>query len=234
MHGNEIIAIIPIRSGSKRVPKKNLREVRGQPLFLWSVKAALMTPEIDRVILSTDDEAAIEIADSYPIHISRRPKHLATDVATTFDVIKNVCDEYFEEQNKFPGTVVLLQATSPLRERSLVSECVRKFRSDPHSDRFLELNQISLATGDISQGYWDCHFSEDVRSQDLPHLYFPSGRIFIYDYAKTIALNDAVGQNTGFVIADYGSSVNIDHEHDFDKLSLVLEREANKYEYLLD
>ncbi len=59
------IAIIPARGGSKRIPKKNIREFRGKPMIAWSIEAALESGCFDEVIVSTDDEAIASVAKSH-------------------------------------------------------------------------------------------------------------------------------------------------------------------------
>ena len=97
----------------------------------------------------------------------------------------------------------------------------------------IELNSLALATGKIESDYWS-DFPEQTRSQDLPKLYFPSGRIYVYRTSKTLALDDPNGENTAFVIGDYETNVNIDYESDFDKLDFVYSRNSSIYKYLLN
>ena len=229
----EIIAVIPVRKGSKRVRGKNVRKFQGQSLLEWSIKAALETPEIDRVVVSTDDSEAIKISERYPVTILKRPDYLATDTADTFDVLKVVCLEQLPTVAYTPKIVVLLQVTSPLRERGLISSGLKKILADPSADSLLELNKISLATGQITSGYWSGDFPENTRSQDIPFLYFPSGRLFIYRTSTTIAVGDPNGINSTYIIGDYEENINIDHEADFDKLEFVYSRNSKKYKYLL-
>ena len=128
---------------------------------------------------------------------------------------------------------MLLQATSPLRESDLVSNCIKKMINNKSADRLIELNSLALATGKIESDYWTGDFPEQTRSQDLPMLYFPSGRIYVYRTSKTLALDDPNGKNTAFVIGDYETNVNIDYESDFDKLDFVYSRNSSVYKYLL-
>ena len=73
----EVVAVIPVRKGSKRVKGKNIRKFQGQPLLEWSIKAALQTPEVDRVVVSTDDPEA-SLASKFPITVFERPDVLST------------------------------------------------------------------------------------------------------------------------------------------------------------
>ena len=83
-----VIALIPARGGSKTVKKKNLRELGGKPLVAWPIEVALQTPEIDRVLVSTDCDEVAAIADKYGVEVDPRPPHLATDGALVADLIR--------------------------------------------------------------------------------------------------------------------------------------------------
>lgn len=228
------ICVIPARAGSKRVPKKNIREFMGQPLLVWSIKAALRSQVIHKVIVSTDDPAAIDIASDYGVEVCNRPVTLAGDYASTFDVLKHVYTVDCVERGWNPEILVLLQVTSPLREIKLIDEGVAKLASDDNMDRLVELNQLTLASGKISGGYWTCDFPEDTRSQELPVISFPSGRLFIYRTNSTIAKNTETGSRTGFIIGDYEKNINIDHESDFQKLEFVYRFNSSDYRHLLN
>ena len=232
--GYNAIAVIPVRKGSKRVKRKNLRNFQGRSLLEWSISAALKTPEISHIIVSTDDEEAKEIANNYPVIVLDRPAELASDNADTFDVLKHVVLEQLPKINLRPDFLVLLQVTSPLRESDLISKGLGKLFSDPLADRLLELNCTPFFTGSVASGYWISDFPENMRSQDLPLIYFPSGRLFIYRIATTISTGDPNGKNTSFITGDYEENVNIDIEADFDKLAYVFSKKSEKFNYLLE
>ena len=230
---SENIAIIPVRKGSKRVKKKNIRNFRGQPLLVWSIKAAIYSSKIDKIIISTDDEEAAEIAQDYSVEVLMRPKKLASDTASTFDVLNYVFCTQLKDNDISPQTVVLLQATSPLRENDLIDKGMKKFQQEKDADRLIELNQLKLFTGSIKSGEWVADFPEDTRSQELPAISYPSGRLYIYNYKTTIAIGQSEGSKTSFLLADPEKNINIDYESDFEKLEYVFSQNTSKYNYLL-
>ena len=84
------IAIIPARGGSKRIPKKNIKEFSGKPIIAWSIEAAKMCNMFDRIIVSTDDFEIASIAKQYGADVPfMRPKNLADDYTGTSAVVKN-------------------------------------------------------------------------------------------------------------------------------------------------
>ncbi len=107
-----VLALIPARGGSVRLPRKNVRDFMGKPLIHWTIKAALTSGVCDRVTVNTDDveiaEAALNSGAEVPF---MRPLYLATSEATTFDVVEHAITAL----NVTPEYIVLLQPTSPLR-----------------------------------------------------------------------------------------------------------------------
>jgi len=107
-----VVAVICARGGSKGIPRKNIRPFHGHPLLVWTVSAALACPGIDHVVLSSDDEAILRVAEEAGALPHRRPDELATDEAATEPCVIDVLQHHPAAATA--DTVVLLQATSPL------------------------------------------------------------------------------------------------------------------------
>jgi len=122
-----ILALIPARGGSKRVPNKNIRPLGGKPLITWTVEAALGIPEITDILVSTDDpairEAAVAAGAWGPW---LRPAELATDTAAAIDVCLHALDWYEAEKGLVDG-LLLLQPTSPFRSPETISRGLALF-----------------------------------------------------------------------------------------------------------
>lgn len=107
------VAIIPARGGSKRIPRKNIKQFHGKPMIAWSIEAALTSKQFDRVIVSTDDNEIAEIALTYGAEIPfMRPAELANDHAATIPVVKHAILE-LESQNIACDHVCCIYATAP-------------------------------------------------------------------------------------------------------------------------
>jgi N-acylneuraminate cytidylyltransferase len=109
-----IIAIIPARGGSKRLPQKNIINFLGQPIIAYTIKAALDTKLFAEVVVSTENKEIAEIASKYGAHISLRDHHLATDQSRVVDV----CLDFIEREERAgkPYDIICcLYPTSPLR-----------------------------------------------------------------------------------------------------------------------
>jgi CMP-N-acetylneuraminic acid synthetase len=225
-----IIVVIPVRGGSKRVPQKNIRKFQGMPLLAWSIRAAQHCKLVDEIYVSTDDQQIADIATQYGAKVLWRPEVLASDVANTFDVLKYV---YYEQLSCSPELLVLLQATSPLREENLIFKGIKSFLSDDSTDRLMEVNGVKLFSGKVLDGIWKGDYPEETRSQDLPTTYIPSGRLYIYRCISTLEKNLPEGHKTRVIVGDYETNINIDYESDFDKLNFVYSRYEKRYNYLL-
>jgi CMP-N,N'-diacetyllegionaminic acid synthase len=122
MIGREpVIAVIPARGGSKRLPGKNLADLDGRPLIAWTIAASLAAPSVDRTIVSSDNPAIIAAALSAGAEAPfKRPEALSDDTASSADVLMHALDE----TNTRIGFAVLLQPTSPMRIASDIEACI--------------------------------------------------------------------------------------------------------------
>ncbi len=109
-----VYGIIPARGGSKGIPGKNLRTVAGVPLIGRAVRAASESACIDRVFVTTDDDAIAEVAARAGAEIIERPAELATDTATSESALMHALDVIAERGYPDPSVVVMMQCTSPL------------------------------------------------------------------------------------------------------------------------
>ncbi len=123
------IALIPARGGSKGIPRKNIKLFNSKPLIYWSIKAALNSRFIDRVIVSTEDKEIAEIASSYSAEVPfMRPANFSRDDSSGIDPVIHALEELPNVNN-----VLLMQPTSPLRKTEHIDQ-IFKLRSDFNSD----------------------------------------------------------------------------------------------------
>ncbi|GHB83394.1 acylneuraminate cytidylyltransferase family protein [Persicitalea jodogahamensis] len=130
-----ILAIIPARGGSKGLPGKNILPLAGHPLIAYSIKAALDTPGISRVIVSTDSEEIADIALRYGAEVPfLRPAAYATDSSLDIDVFEHALTWLRENDNYSPDLVVQLRPTSPIRYIADIEACLAKLADDENAD----------------------------------------------------------------------------------------------------
>lgn len=120
INGKTVLAIIPARGGSKRAPRKNLREYRGKSLLLRAIDGALCSQYIDQLLVSTEDKEIFSAALRCGVNVHARPHELATDTASSEDVLRHALSLYPHDW------VVLLQPTSPLRTAEDIDACIER------------------------------------------------------------------------------------------------------------
>ena len=120
----KVACIIPARGGSKRLHRKNIREVLGKPMVQWSIEACLKSNFLSysSIFVSSEDEEIIQVCENLGVKIIRRPEHLSADHVWTQDVIKHAVDSL----DFRPDVVVRVQANSPQVESSKIDECIQK------------------------------------------------------------------------------------------------------------
>lgn len=119
--GKTVLAAIPARAGSKRVPDKNLREYRGKPLLQWAIEAARGSKYIDSIVVSSDDSRILEIATDMHARALRRPAWLSGDKAMNEGVLIDLLYTF-----QWHDWVALLQPTSPLRTSEDIDTCIER------------------------------------------------------------------------------------------------------------
>lgn len=123
--GERVIAVIPARGGSKALPHKNIAPLGGRPLIVWSIEVARSVDLIDRIIVSTDDDAIAAVAREHGAEVYRRPPHLATDVALVINALRNLIETLMSE-GETARVIVLLEPTCPFRSRADVTACIEE------------------------------------------------------------------------------------------------------------
>lgn len=111
----KVLGIIPARGGSKRVPRKNVRLLNGKPLVAWVIEAAREVKEIDRLVVSSDDDEVLEIAKSYDESLPlRRPDEISNDTSPAIDYVRHALHVLETGAQTRFDAVVILQPSSPL------------------------------------------------------------------------------------------------------------------------
>jgi CMP-N-acetylneuraminic acid synthetase len=191
-----ILGIIPARGGSKGIPRKNIAPICGKPLVAWTIEAAQASKLMDRFVVSTEDSEIAQVARQWGSEVLDRPPDLASDEADTLAVLRHALQ-------MIPADVlVLLQATSPIRDEGLIDYCI---------SRFLETGADSLATGFM------CKFVEygrnDLRRQDIDGFFYDDGNCYVMR-ADTVRAGDRYGKHIERLMLDREQNIEIDDDFD--------------------
>ena len=225
----KVVSIIPARAGSKRIPGKNKFKFKGQTLVEWSIKFSLLCKYIDKTIISSDDKEIKKIVENYNVSLHNRNKELSSDTASSFDLIKDIYFNFIQEE---ADVIILLQPTSPLREKDLLFNYLNKINLVKDWSSAIEVFPVNLFTGEIKNGFWNSDFPEETRSQDIPSKFVPSGRFYAYNCKNTLDIDDANGNKVIPFLTEEWKNINIDVPEDLKKLEYIYSNNSNLYNYL--
>lgn len=214
------LAIVPARAGSKRVPGKNIRPFLGKPLIQWTLEFARMYQYFDEVLVSTDCEQVMQIAAACGVRVPwRRPAELATDQASTVDVVLHALNACGAQGRHF-DRVAVLQATTPFR-RSVRWDSARELLADgaPAVVGVSPVDHHPYWTYWLNQaGAMEPCFPDGVklRSQDLPAAGAVNGALYWCTTDSLISTRSFTPKGVHAVrFDDPLESIDIDTEQDW-------------------
>jgi len=180
------ICIIPARGGSKRIPRKNIKRFLGKPIIAYSIESALSSRIFDEVMVSTDDEEIANLASGLGAMVPfLRSKENSDDKASTFDVIKEVIDNY-EKQGKRFDFACCLYPTAPFITANHLIEAKQKLEEMEIEAVFTIVKYaypIQRSLSFIVNGQIRMNNEKNLktRSQDLTANYHDAGLFYFYN-----------------------------------------------------
>jgi pseudaminic acid cytidylyltransferase len=184
-----IVAIIPARGGSKRIPKKNIKHFHGKPIIAYTIESALKSGLFSRVIVSTDETEIAEIAKNHGADVPfLRSKENADDFATTSSVLIEVLEQLALKGESFT-TACCLYPTSPLIDSNDLKGAYDQFKRNQNDvliscvsygfpiQRSFHLNEANLVELNQPEAI-------NLRSQDLIKNYHDAGALYFFDIQK--------------------------------------------------
>lgn len=223
---SEILAIIPARGGSKRIPHKNIRDFCGKPLIAHAIEQAKSTSFVSRVIVDTDSAEIAAVAKKYDAEVPfLRPKNLATDTAQATDAIIHLLERLKKDEGYEPTHVLILQTTSPLREMRDIDACFEMMqRTGASSVLTVAPTHPRLYHLDAEQRLIPANREpvDSTNVQAWPPAYLLNG-CFVY-LIKTEALlreKKIITADTRAVICDKWRSVDLDEPEDWGVAELL-------------
>lgn len=213
------LAIIPARGGSKRIPRKNIKNFLGQPIITYSINAALQSGIFDEVMVSTDDEEIAGIAQKYGAAIPfMRSPETANDHATTFAVIEEVCQNYTQRGQNF-DFVCCIYPCAPLISGKTLNEAYETIANNDFDAVFpvVEFSYPVQRSLKITNGKLDFTYPEyaQARSQDFPKNYHDSGQFYWMRIEQILRTRKIMTDNVGGIIISELDAQDIDNEIDW-------------------
>jgi N-acylneuraminate cytidylyltransferase len=212
------LAIIPARGGSKRIPRKNIRDFLGEPMLSYSIKAARSSGLFKTIMISTDDREIAEIAEKYGAEVPffRSPEN-SDDHATTADVLVEVLEWYGQQPEKYTNACCIYPCAPLIQSKRLVQAyetLLAGFDSVlPIVPFGYPLNR-ALAISDGKLHFVAQEFSKS-RSQDLPTYYHDSGQFYWLDIHAFLKSEQLITENTGYLELSELEAQDIDTEEDW-------------------
>lgn len=129
---DKFVALIPARGGSKGVPRKNIKLLKGYPLIAYTIAACHMSKKIGRIIVTTEDEEIADIAKRYGAEVPfLRPKQCATDFSTDYEFVNHALRWFMENEGEVPEYLVHMRPTTPLREPEIIDRALIQMENAP-------------------------------------------------------------------------------------------------------
>ena len=229
-----VLAVIPVRAGSKGLPGKNLAPLAGRPLLAWTIDAARASQSVARVVVSTDSQEIAAVARGCGAEAPfMRPAALATDDAASIDVVLHAACWLEKSEGYRPDAIMELHATSPLRTATDIDEAAALCAHPPvdavvsvtpvgsHHPCWMQYLDSSgclrpfVAQGPMAQ-----------RRQDLPALYTLNGAIYVARRAWLLEHRTWFAPRTRGYVMPPERSVDIDSPWDLHIADLVLRNRA--------
>lgn len=226
----KILAVITARGGSKRIPRKNIKDFCGKPIIEYSIEAALKSGLFDEVMVSTDDDeiANISLTAGASVPFMRSDK-TANDYAATKDVLLDVLSEY-KKLGKEYDYMVCLYPTNPFITSEKLSEALDVLIKEKCEEvvpvvRFSFPPQRAYIVDEKNNLKYKWDEYKDSRSQDLQPFYHDAGQFYCYNVEQYLKDNGNIKGNVCPIILPEYEVQDIDNEDDWKMAEL-------KYEYL--
>jgi len=229
-----VVAILPARGGSRRIPKKNIIDFHGKPLIAWSIEAALATQCFDCVVVSTDDREIADISQASGAEVPFLRDRASDDSSSISEATLAALDQCEAHWKTQFETVVQLMPNCPLRTDADIRAALTRY-SDSASDfqiscfRYGWMNPWWAATLD-AKGHPHPVFPEalEARSQDLDETYCPTGAIWIANVTALRRAGTFYGPGHIFEPMHWTSAIDIDEPDDLEFANAVwrMKREA--------
>ncbi len=216
----EVIALVPMRHHSERVPGKNYRQLAGKPLFHHILETLQAVPEIQRIVVDTDSPIIRQgVSQTFPeVRILDRPEHLRGDTVPMNDVLR-----YDLEREQAPF-YLQTHATNPLLRPETIRQAIARFFDVyPEYDSLFSVTRLQTRLWDM-QGHPLNHDPQVlIRTQDLPPLYEENSCLYIFEREGFLARGNRLGERPLLFEMAAEEAIDIDEETDFNLAQCLMQ-----------
>jgi CMP-N-acetylneuraminic acid synthetase len=220
---NPIVAVVPMRHHSERVPGKNYRSLAGKPLYHYVVRTLSSVPEIGLIVIDTDSDFIIEdCAENFPhVQVSVRPEHLRDGGIAMNDVLLNTLDQIDAD------IVLQTHSTNPFLKADTVSAALRLFmRPDREFDSIFSVTRLQARLWDAETRPVNHDPMVLLRTQDLAPLFIENSCFFIFTPELLRERRTRIGERPFMVEMAPAEAVDIDTEADFILAAAIAQHSA--------
>ena len=217
----KIVALVPMRHHSQRVPGKNFRSLAGKPLFYYILSALFACPEISQVVIDTDSQPIMHGLKAYfpGVSILSRPEHLRGDAVSMNEILLH--DTSQVEADFYLQT----HTTNPLLKPATISRAIQTFLEKSSSyDSLFSVTRLQTRL-------WDQHgqaINHDpsilIQTQDLPPIYEENSCIYIFTRQTLLERRNRLGAHPLMLEIDSAEAWDIDEELDFSITEFLMQR----------
>ena len=226
-----ILAVIPARYGSKRLPRKNIIKFNGKPMIYWTIKAAIKSNIFDYIIVSTDSKKIARISKKFGASVPfLREKKYADNKVPVHQVTVHTINKLHDKLGLKFKTVIQLMPNCPLRNYKDIIRAYKNFKKKQNNF------QLSCFKFSFMNPWWSHKVNKisgkakeifrnkiKARSQDLEDLYCPTGAIWIANTKQLIREKTFYGKNYSFFEMNWKNALDIDNYEDIE-LSLIAKK----------
>jgi CMP-N,N'-diacetyllegionaminic acid synthase len=228
------LVLIPARGGSKGIPGKNIKPLKGKPLIYYTLDAASSVASFENICVSTDSDEIIRVVREYGMDVPfKRPDYLATDAAESYEVILHAID-FYEQRGMQYDRVVLLQPTSPFRTGTHIRQALSLYQEEldmvvsvkiAHTNPYFNLfeeNTEGFLTGSKSGSF--------IRRQDCPVVYEYNGAIYVMNVQSLKKESHTKFSKIRKYVMTDKDSLDIDTTFDWIIAEAILSNKSNRNE----
>ncbi len=220
MKPEKIVALVPMRHHSVRVPGKNYRPLAGKPLYQHILETLLACHEVSQVVVDTDSPVVMEgLSKTFPqVHLLERPQHLRDDTIPMNEIL-------LHDTSLFPADLYLhTHSTNPLLKSSTISRAIRTLVDlYPAYDSLFSVTRVQTRLWDPLGRPINHNPAILLRTQDLPPVFEENSCIYLFTRQTLEARRNRVGERPFLFEIDSSEALDIDEELDFTIAEIMLQ-----------